>query len=409
MFTGVWRKFEPLLGGAIDRIQRVTKSRIAPVLVIAGLCGTPACAQEAEHKPAFKFYGHFSPTILTVDDGVSQSAHVVDNANSGGRVGFWYQHALGLNTFKVNGEISLGVRLSASLSQLNTPPLFDWNSASVRKFEAILETPKYGTFSIGQGSMGSDGVTESDLSGTSMASYVGISDVAGGYFFRTATGTLSATRIQDAYPTFDGGRSQRIRYDSPDLSLSKLGSLKLAVSIGAESSDGNVTLNDALSDTGLFYRNELGDWAMAGSVGVSLADTSQGNEPQIAGSFSVLHLPTGLSLTAASGSRDNNGTYNYAKAGLQGNWLKVGETYASIDWYESTNTVVKGSGARSFGVGVVQHLTDQNLDLFFGVRKYGYDGGGSVQYRDITSAMIGVRWVFRRLSDRTVFDGIWQK
>lgn len=376
---------------------------------MVALWGGEAEAQEIDPERAFRFYGHISPTVLTVDDGVSRFTDGADNANSGGRIGFWYQHGLGENTFKFNGEASLGARNSGSMSQLGAPPVFEWQGGSVRKFEAILETPRFGTFSFGQGSMGSDGVSESDLSGTNLASYVGIADVAGGYFFRTGAGTLSAIRIQDAYPTFDGGRSQRVRYDSPQLSLSKLGSLQIAASIGAESSDKNVTLNDALSDAGLFYRNQLRNFAVAGSFGVSIADTSTGNEPQAAGSFSVLHEPTGFNLTAASGNRNNNGNYRYIKAGIRGDWFDLGGTSVSVDWYASSDTVLSGSSANSVGIGVVQHLSNQNVDLFFGVRKYEYDGGSSVQYQDMASAMFGVRWVFRRLENRTIFEDMWQR
>ncbi len=398
-----------LLAGAVCRVQRADPTNVATAVFLLALYGGEAHAQEIDPERPFRFYGHISPTILTVDDGVSRSTDTADNANSGGRIGFWYQRGLGENTLKFNGEASLGARNSGSLSQLGTPPLFDWKGGSVRKLEVILETPRLGTFSVGQGSMGSDGVAESDLSGTNLASYVGIADVAGGFFFRTGTGTLSDISIQDAYPTYDGGRSQRVRYDSPQIDFSRLGSLQFAASIGTESSDENVTLNDALSDAGLFYRNQLGSFAMAGSVGVSIADTSAGNEPQIAGSFSILHEPTGFNLTAASGNRNNNGDYQYIKAGIRGDWFKLGGTSVSVDWYASSDTVLSGSDARSVGIGVVQHLSNQNVDLFFGVRKYGYDGGSSVQYQDMTSAMLGVRWVFRRLEKRTIFEDLWQK
>lgn len=384
------------------------KSTIAFALILILCFLLPARAQETLPSHSLKFYGHVNPTLLTVDDGVSLYADIADNANSGGRLGFWYETAFGENTLKFNGEISLGVRSSASLNQISDPPLFDWDAQSIRKFEFILETPRFGKFSVGQGSMGSDGVTESDLSGTTLASYVGISDVAGGYFFRTSRGTLSTTRVQDAYPTFDGGRSQRVRYDSPDFNLSRLGKLNIAASIGKEAVDKNVTLNDALSDVGVFYRNQIGDWAVAGSAGASIADTAQGTAPQFAGSFSVLHEPSGLNLTAASGSQDNGGDYNYAKIGLRNNWFNLGDSAVSIDWYQSKNTVVYGSRAQSVGIGVLQHLSKQNLDVFIGLRRYSYDGGGSVRYRDITSAMIGVRWVFRRLQERDVFQDIWQ-
>jgi hypothetical protein len=381
----------------------------ACAIALLTLWDSPIHAQESDANRSFRFYGHISPTLLSVDDGVSHYSNLVDNANSGGRVGFWYQKGQGDNTFKINGEISLGMRTSASLSQLYTPPLFEAKSQSIRKFEAILDTQRYGTFSIGQGSMGSDGVTESDLSGTTLASYVGISEVAGSYVFRTAAGGFSTVRIQGAFPTFDGGRSQRVRYDSPEINFSRLGYLKFAASIGAESTDRNVTVNDALSDAGLYYRNQLSNFAMAGSVRVSIADVSGDEAPQIAGSFSVLHEPSGINLTLASGSRDQGGTYTFIKAGLRGNWFSAGDTAVSLDWYQSINTVNAGSDAQSFGIGVLQHLSRQNVDVFLGIRAYKYDGGGVVQFQKMTSAIIGVRWVFRRLEKRTIFEDLWQK
>ncbi len=381
----------------------------ACAIALLALWGAPVHAQESDANRSFRFYGHFSPTYLSVNDGISRYSNIVDNANSGGRIGFWYQTELGENTLKINGEISLGVRTSASLSQLYTPSFFEADSQSVRKSEVILETPRFGTFSIGQGSMGSDGVTESDLSGTTLASYVGISDVAGSYIFRTAAGGLSSVRIQNAFPTFDGGRSQRIRYDSPEFDFSRLGSLKFAASIGTESKERNVTINDSLLDAGVYYHKQLGDFALAGSAGISIVNVSGGEAPQAAGSFSVLHQPSGLNLTVASGSRDEGGAYTFTKIGLRRNWFSAGETAVSIDWYQSIDTVNSGSDAQSFGIGVLQHLTKQNVDVFVGLRTYKYDGGGVVQFRDMTSGIIGVRWVFRRLEKRTIFADLWQK
>ena len=62
-------------------------------------------AQETEPTQSLKFYGHVNPTVLTVDDGVSLYSDIADNANSGGRLGFWYETAFGENTFKFNGVI----------------------------------------------------------------------------------------------------------------------------------------------------------------------------------------------------------------------------------------------------------------------------------------------------------------
>ena len=60
---------------------------------------------EEEKQRHFRFYGHFSPTILGVDDGVDFYGNAADNSNSGGRIGFWFTNRLGENTLKFNLEV----------------------------------------------------------------------------------------------------------------------------------------------------------------------------------------------------------------------------------------------------------------------------------------------------------------
>ncbi|SHI83279.1 hypothetical protein SAMN05444000_103176 [Shimia gijangensis] len=382
------------------------------LMTVLGLMGTSTTshAQEETVQQHLRFYGHFSPTMLYVNDGVSGKAYVADNSNSGGRIGVWYEGPFGNHTLKGNLEFSLGVRPSASINQIYTPPLFDWQAQSIRKAEAIIETERWGKFSVGQGSMGSDGVTESDLSGTGLANYVGIRDVAGGFFFRTASGTLSSVSIKDAFPTFDGGRSVRVRWDSPEIKFGILGSLKFVGSVGQEEIEKNVTFNDALQDMGLFYRNSVGQFAMAGSAGVSIAEVQgAGQSPQFAGSFSLLHHPTGVNATFAGGHRDNGGAYGYLKLGIRRDFFGIGESAFSLDVYEAQDAIASGSRSVSFGLGLVQNVERMNLDFFLGYRKHKYSGTGVVDHRDVDSVMFGVRWVFRRLEKhRSIFEGLWQ-
>lgn len=370
----------------------------------------PSLAEEETFTQRLRFYGHFTPTVLGVNDGVTTDFWAVDNSSSGGRLGGWYTGQLGDHTLKANVEISLGLRQSAGISQLYVPPLIDIDSQTLRKAEAILETERWGKFSVGQGSMGSDTVAESDLSGTGLANYVGIADTSGGFFFRTAAGTLSNVRIQDVFPTYDGGRSVRVRWDSPEIKFGRWGFLKFVGSIGKEQFERGVTLNDALGDFGLFYRNSVGQFALAGSAGMSLAQDQSGNKaPQIAGSFSLYHAPTGLNATMAAGSKESSGQYTYWKLGIRRNWFELGRTSVSVDIFQSVDTAMAGSRGRSYGIGVVQNVKKGNFDVFLGFRRHEYTGPSLVQHRDITSVMFGVKWVFRRLENRrTIFEGLWE-
>lgn len=406
--AGVARPLESVLQNRLDR----SRKRYGAVLAAAFgvVCASPeALAEEPEQR--FRFYGHFSPMILTADDGVSRATNLADSSSSGGRVGVRFAQALdGQTTLKGNFEVSLGLRQSAAISQLYTPAMFDWSSHSVRKAEAIIESERWGRLSLGQGSMGSDGVAETDLSGTSLANYVGISDIAGGYFFRTASGTLSSVRITDVFPTFDGGRSVRLRWDSPEIRFGVLGGLRFAVSIGKEDFQRNVTLNDALQDAGLFYRNQIGNVTLAGSFGVSNVDDGTGGTAgQAAGSFSLLHGPSGLNATFATGSRDGFGHYGYMKLGVRRDYFGIGDTAFSVDYYESFDTAATGGRGQSYGIGVVQTLDKQDLELFLGYRLHSYLGGGLVKHRDIKTVSFGLRWKFRKLQQhRSILEELWQ-
>lgn len=391
---------------------RLHKRFVLPSIGLLSLVASASIglAEGDESQQKLRFYGHFSPTVSAVHDGVDTYASAADNSNSGGRIGMWFTNPLGNHTLSANVEVGLGVRPSASISQTYKPPLFDFGSHTLRNGELILETERFGKFSVGQGSMGSDGVAETDLSGTGLASYVSISDTAGGFLFRTQAGALSTVSIKNAFPTFDGGRSVRIRWDSPEIKFGSLGSLRFVGSIGKEDIDDNVAFNEALHDMGLFYRNAVGPFTLAGSMGVSAVDdTAGGTAPQIAGSFSVLHRPTGFNATTAMGSRESGGEYLYLKLGVKRNFLGIGNSAFAIDLFESFDTVVDGSRAESIGLGLVQTVDRWNTDIFIGYRKHRYWNSGVVRYQDIDSIMFGVRWKFRRLEQhRSLFEGLWE-
>ncbi len=361
--------------------------------------GAPAIADEAPQKTTFRLYGHFSPAVISYDDGESRYSNFADNSYSGGRIGFWLEFPVKRGRTRFNLESSLGLRQSASLSQIYVPPLIDLDATTIRKLEVIFDTERFGSFSFGQGSMASDAVTESDLSGTQLAAYVGLKDTAGGYFFRTSIGTISTVRIQDAFPTFDGGRAPRLRWDSPDLSLNRLGSIHVAAAVGVDVNDGSLVLNDSLADVGLFYRNRVGDFDLKGSFGVSLADVNGTETPQSAGSFSIAHAASGLSFSLAIGARESGGEYQYSKIGLKRRWIDWGDTAVSLDYYLGTDTVNAGSRAESFGLGIVQDLDRSNLQFYLGVRRYEMTKTGFVDHQPATSVIFGTRWVFKRLDN----------
>ena len=378
--------------------MQVNLKCLASVAAFAAVAASSASqAEEWKLRKSFRLYGHFTPAVISYDDGANRYNNAADNSYSPGRIGFWLELPSRKGRTRFNLETSLGLRQSSSLNQLVIPPLVDLDRATLRKLEFIFDTDRFGSFSFGQGSMGSDGVTESDLSGTQLAAYVGIADTAGGYSFRTGAGTLSTVTVSEAYPTFDGGRAPRIRWDSPDLVLSRLGTFKVAASAGVEVKDGRLTVNDTLGDVGVFYRNRVGAFEFKSSGGFSVASVDGALKPQASGSFSLLHSETGLSASLAVGARQDGGQYTYTKIALKRHWIDWGDTSVSIDYYNGVDTVESGSLAESFGIGLVQNLDRSNLQFYLGFRRYTFDSPKVIAYRPANSIIFGTRWVFKKL------------
>ena len=154
-------------------------------------------------------------------------------------------------------------------------------------------------------------------------------------------------------------------------------------------------------------------------------DTDSGvemfDQDTINGSISVIHTPTGLNLTFAAGQRDFNdedrdeATFYYIKGGINKQWSPLGNTsiygeYGQFDDVYVTDDasgitgggmdVVRGSEAKVYGFGIVQHIDAAAMQLYAGFRHYEVDldirdSGGIVVagpgIEDFSTVMVGGR------------------
>jgi hypothetical protein len=332
------------------------------------------------------FYGQFNPAYLSFDDGVSTFDEVVDNGHSNSRVGFWIRQPFDSGEFAFNLETGLGLRPSFLTNQLFTPKAINWQRTSIRKVDFSWKTENAGTFYLGQGSDATDGVAHSDMSGTTLVTYNSIADTAGAALFRTAAGALSARTIAQAFPSFDGGRTGRIRYDSPSF-----GGVTVSASYGEEILAQAVDFETA--DIALRYAGEIGATKIRGAVGYSRVKFGNGaTRNDTMGSVSMLHA-SGFNATLGAGSRNQSGDYIYGKLGYQAEWFAIGGTALSVDYYDGDDMTVAGSQSQSMGIGVVQSFDQAGVDAYLGYREYQLSEPGTA-YRDATSVLFGAIWRF---------------
>jgi hypothetical protein len=289
--------------------------------------------------------------LLLASDGEQTDLFHVDNDHSSTRVRFG-------GTGKPSENITVGAQVevqfesnsSASVDQNNENNQVTTNSFTERKLELFFDHQKYGRIWLGQGNTASNDTSHVDLSGTDLIAYAGIHDLAGGMLFRNSTtNALSTVTVANAYDDIDGlSRDDRIRYDSPKFA-------------GFQASISHVQGGE--NDYALRYSGQWGDFKTAVAVAyANVASTSTSVDHQENGSGSVLHVPTGLSLTLAGGQTSQkasgraNPTFFYTKVGWQKKLFEVGNSAFSIDYAFNNDRAQNDDEFQTIGIGAVQKI-----------------------------------------------------
>ena len=333
--------------------------------------------------------GHINRAVNIADDGDDTKAYFVDNDVSNSRVRF-------VGTGAVTENTTLGSTMEIAFSPNNSFDVSQDNESSddfidVRKVEAFARNDSYGQVLFGKGQAAGDDTAEYDLSlvaGPIM--YSGVGDIVGGLQF-TRDGALTGISVGDAFFNFDGDRQDRIRYDSPVVGPG----LQLSVSVG----------DDQRYDAALTWGGDYGDWSGV-DIGpfttlgaVSIQDPSNDDvDWRLAGSFSALHNPTGLSLTVSGGTESVDGgdnPYNlYGKLAWDTNFFSIGDTGFGVDFSRGENISAEGDEGYSLGLAAVQLLGDYGTELYAQFRAFDLDVDTGNSVDEIYVGTVGARVKF---------------
>jgi hypothetical protein len=223
--------------------------------------------------------------------------------------------------------------------------------------------------------------------------YSGVSDIVGGLQF-TDGGDLTGVTVADAFFNLDGGRYDRVRYDSPVIGPG----LQASASWG-EDQRYDLALNWG-GDFGNWTGVEIGPFTTIGAI--ALWDPSEsGVDYNLDGSFSALHNPTGLSLTVSAGMQEADGVSNpynlYGKLGWQTAFFDFGDTRFGVDVTQGRQNFELEDGAErtaegwSVGAAAVQAVSDYGLELFAQGRWFTVDQD---DFNDIIVGTVGSRLKF---------------
>ena len=354
--------------------------------------------------------GVINRAILVFDDGQNHDAAIVTNDNDNSVVTIEGEAGALGNGWSAGFVLDFDI-LDAGSGDISQLDQQGFRAMELGELSIWLKSDRFGEVSIGKTSArgASSGANEQDLSGTEVAAYAGVTDVGGGFFLRRsdehdAAGPLRV-KWDDVIDSLDEPDGNVVTYSSPDFwGLS-------ATALWGE---------DDIWNLAAAYHQTIGsEFQIAAAIAVN--ENHQGrvedlpDHRTVSGSVSVLHLPTGLSLTGASGKRDfiqsltlaNGGAatpssphFYYAKAGWQGAIIQAGATAAYFEYgrfkdflgRDADRRTIEGlanlgagsachaggiacfvseSDAQVWGAGVVQSIWSTGTQFYLSYRHFG--------------------------------------
>jgi len=367
------------------------------------LAGT---VENASDKVSVRVYGQVNRAITSVNDGDENYVNHVDNDNSSTRFGFKVK-AKGSDSLAAGANLEWEYQANESnkVSQVthSTDP-----GLAKRKLEVYLDTVA-GKFSIGHGPTASDGTSEVDLSGSTVAGYSLIDAWAGGIqFYDEASRSLSGTTVGSVMNNLDGNsRKDRLRYDTPDFSGFTVSASTYEVST-TKTGAANPSQHDAAFDIALRYSGKFGGVVKLAAAAAYSAypstDAADQNDSLLNGSLSVLF--SGFSVTVAAGQRDrqnvtagkaDSASSLYGKLGYLGNWFSIGPTALAIDYGKYHEfSGIKDDEATTYALYGVQNLKNWGTELYAGYRIHKLEDRVSTgeTFSDIGALFLGMRIKF---------------
>ncbi len=347
----------------------------------------PKMASSGNENVALAISGHANRMLFYANDGDQSQIFNADNKVSSSRLNV-------TGKGKIDDDLSAGATIEVELNSNRSSSVTirqetennSGASLTERKSEVFLESKRFGKLSLGQGSVATDGVAESDLSGTSVitASSLG-QDMGSSLLFRLAgTATSSGRTVGNMFDNFDASRLDRIRYDSPDL---------MGFVLSASYADADI------NDFALRFNKEFRGYKVLAAAGYDDSTNQATGVSTINGSAAV-KAPFGTSLQGTYGERDfetlarDNATFWYVKLGHEfAALLPFGTTAFSIDYGRSDDQALNDSEGDWVNFAAVQTIKKAATELYFNIGRYSVDIPATPT-DDILIAGVGARVKF---------------
>jgi hypothetical protein len=387
-------------------------------------------ARKGNRRVSLTISGQVATHVMFWNDDATDGAYVLDNTAAVGGSGFTFAGNAKINPNVTAGfDLALGVASgsrsaggAAEVNQLDDDGTEKGDtSIAVLRANWYLDHKQLGRLTVGRINTASAGASSVDLGGAGVIANANIGYWQRGFFLADEGGLLNGkwtTALGGGTVNGSGlSRANGVMYSTPTF-----GGFSLSASAG----------EDDYWDAALRYAGEFSGFRIAGAVAYThnvggLGDFSDGppantREPDVwKGSASILHVGTGLFVTGAYVTQDNdNGTPDtslwYVQAGLAKNWFGIGNTvlygeYSRVndgincgagncqDFGGNAGDVINSSEATVWGLGVVQHIDAAAMELYLSYRRYSAEVtspagnliSGTESFNDFDAVVSGAR------------------
>jgi predicted porin len=388
-------------------------------------------ARKGNRKVSLEVSGQVNEALLYWDDGKESNTYVVTNDNSRTRVRFKGKAKINAD-WEAGYLLEIGVRGANSKRFAQDDDDADSNSGlDIRDSAWFVKNKRYGAVWLGHTATATDTITEINLTQTKdFAKYSDVEDTGMGLFVRSATNDdLSRLRwfrmlgVHGDQPGDGDRRYDGVRYDSPEFA---------GFTISAFWGE------DDYYDVGLRYAGEWAGFKVAAGFGygkqtdgpetqmgcatntdVAPLSSSGGYTPlgnqechQYGGSFSVVHVATGLFVNFGAGAKvddlidqtlarggDDSDSFWSLQAGIERKFTPLGATTIYGEYYDynggattmqlpgsdainplGNTALVWGTDVQVWGAGIAQGINAAAMTLYLSYRHV----EGDVTLKDVT-------------------------
>lgn len=344
-------------------------------------------ARKGNRKVSLEVYGQVTTAVMWWDTAGESNVYVVDPQTSNTRFGMRGKAA-------INSDLEAGYQLelawqTADATRVTRDSDEGEDVPEFRQAHWYILSKTWGQVRVGFADTANSGIAEIDLSNASIADAMSSSQAGLAIIGNSiADGGLGGPRLDN----FEFNRKNIVRYDTPTFA-----GFVATVAWG----------EDDIWDVALRYAGEFGGFKIAAGIAYG-EDTDRNNggggfadpvQRILNGGVSVLHVTTGLFVSASAGERDaadfrSTESFWFVSSGIERKWFTIGATtlFGMGGEYEDR----LDRSAHYWGLGAVQKIDAAAMDLYISYRHYDLDGGvaGPVLDDEFDTVVAGARIKF---------------